>query len=81
MDGRKDFCAARRRAEKAKTGTVRVGFAAATQFTPAARLRVEQPGKVAGVGSYAPVKSLAMERGAYVVPLQGTTTWVELKAK
>ncbi len=64
-----------------KTGTVRVGFAAATRFTPAARLRVEQPAKVAGVGSYAPVKSLAMERGAYVVPLQGTTTWVELAVK
>jgi hypothetical protein len=64
-----------------KTGTVRVGFTAATEFTPAARLRVEQPAKVQGVGAYAPAKSLNMERGAYLVPLQGATTWVELVAK
>jgi hypothetical protein len=64
-----------------KTGTVRVGFAAATQFTPAARLRIEQPAKLKSVGLYAPVKSLNMERGAYLVPLQGATTWVELAGK
>ena len=68
-----------------KTGVVRVGFAAATQFTPTARLRVEQPAKVAGVGTYAPATTFPIERGAYVVPLDGATngatTWVELTAK
>ena len=64
-----------------KTGMVRVGFAAGTPFTTAARLRVEQPAKVAGAGTYAPTKTFPMERGAYVVPLQGATTWVELAAK
>ena len=38
----------------AKTGAVRLGLAAATKFTPAARLRIEQPAKVSGVGMYAP---------------------------
>jgi hypothetical protein len=64
-----------------KTGMVRVGLIAATPSTPVARLRIEQPAKLKNVGLYAPVKSLNMERGAYVVPLQGATTWVELVAK
>jgi len=64
-----------------KTGMVRVGLTTATPSTPVARLRVEQPAKLKTVGLYAPVKSLNMERGAYVVPLRGATTWVELVAK
>ncbi len=65
----------------ANTGAVRVGLAAATQFTPTARLRVEQPGKVSGVGVYHPTMPLTSERDAYVVPLTGGTTWVELTPK
>jgi hypothetical protein len=64
-----------------KTGAVRIGFAAANSFTPAARLRVEQPAKVNGVGSYAPTGAPRQERGAYVVSLGSSTTWVELAAK
>jgi Family of unknown function (DUF5695) len=60
------------------TGTVRVGLAGATQFAPTARLRVEQPGKLKDVGSYHPSAPLTSERNAYVVPLTGGTTWVEL---
>ncbi len=61
------------------TGRVRVGLTAATQFTSAARLHVEQPGvKVSGAGAYAPAKALTVERDAYVVPLGEATTWVEL---
>jgi hypothetical protein len=62
-----------------KTGTVRVGLAAATEFTPIAHIRVEQPGKVSGVGTYHPAQTLQSERGAYVVPLEKKTTWIELK--
>jgi hypothetical protein len=61
-----------------ETGTVRVGLADATQFTTEARLRVEQPAKVKGVGTYRPAKQLKVERDAYVVPLSKETTWVEL---
>ena len=63
----------------ATTGLLRVGLAAATKDTPAARLRIEQPARVNLLGSYHPVKSFKIERGAYVVPLGNSTTWVELK--
>ena len=64
-----------------KTGAVRVGLAAATQFTTVARLRIEQPAKLPGVGAFHPAKPLKSERDAFVVPLEKATTWVELTAK
>jgi hypothetical protein len=64
-----------------KTGVVRVGLAPATEFTPTAFLRVEQPAKINGVGAYQLDKSFKLERGAYVIPLHKETTWVELQAK
>lgn len=63
-----------------KTGVVRVGLDAATKFTPAARLRVEQPAKVKGVGAYRLAAALKTERDAYVVTLKQGITWVELRA-
>jgi hypothetical protein len=61
-------------------GRVRLGLAGATTFTPSARLRIEQPaGKKNGV--YHPLQNLATERGAWVVPLNKETTWIELSAK
>jgi len=63
-----------------KTGAVRVGFDQATQFTPEARLRIEQTAKLPGVGTYAPTKTFKQERSAYVIPLEKKTTWVELRA-
>lgn len=58
------------------SGNVRVGFAPATQFTTAARLRIEEPSKRT---KYVPNGSYASERGAYVVPLSDKVTWIELK--
>jgi len=63
------------------TRVVRVGLAKKSGSTPVARLRVEQPAKLAGVGAYQPATSLKSEREAYVVPLKSSTTWVELGAK
>lgn len=60
------------------TKTVRVALDGATKHTPRARLRIEQPAQVAGVGTFQPVATLASERGAFIVPLSATTTWVEL---
>ena len=60
-----------------KTGVVRVGFDAATPFTPSARLHIERPGQVKS-GAYQPVKALASERDARIVPLGKETTWIEL---
>jgi hypothetical protein len=59
--------------------TVRIGFAAATQYTPNARLRIEQPAGVIGIGTFKPAGELNSERGAFVIPLKNQTTWVELK--
>src|SRR5215467_3221716 len=61
-----------------KTGVIRVGLVPETQFLHAARLRIEQPGKVEGGKAYRPGKPWKQERGAYVVPLGIATTWVEL---
>ncbi len=47
-----------------KTGAVRVGLVAATLFTPVARLRVEEPGRIKL--KYHPVATLKAERGALV---------------
>jgi len=61
-----------------KTHRVRIEFAAATQFTAVARLRVEQPFKAAGIGPFRPSRPLQLERGAYSVPLGPGATTVEL---
>jgi hypothetical protein len=61
-----------------KTHAVRVGLSPASAYTPQARLRVEQPARVAGIGSYRPRQQLTNERDAYTIPLKKSTTWIEL---
>lgn len=61
------------------SGAVRVGLAPGTSFTPSAHLRIEQPSQTKP-GTYAPVKSLASERGAWIVSLGKEITWVELSS-
>lgn len=62
-----------------KTGGVRLGLAAADQYTPNARLRIEHPAKMLQNVSLKPTVSFKVERDAYVVPLGNTNTWVELR--
>jgi hypothetical protein len=62
------------------TGAVRVGLAAANEFTSTAVLRVEQPAAKKNIVPYHPVQALKSERGAFLVPLGADTTWVELRA-
>jgi hypothetical protein len=64
-----------------KTSTVRVGLAAANQFTSEARLHVEQPAKLKGIGTFHPDAQLKVERGDYAVPLTSQESWVELSTK
>ncbi len=64
-----------------RTHAVRVGLSPSTKYTPEAYLRVEQPAKVAGVGTYHASGSLHVEREAYAVPLKSSTIWVELTDK
>ena len=62
-------------------GIRRVTLSPAGPFTPSARLRIEQPAKVAGVGAYATTRTFPLERGAVVVPLGPAATVVELTSK
>lgn len=59
--------------------TVRLGFADATQHTRTARLCIEQPAKIEGVGVFRPSGNFVKERGAYIVSLKTGTTRVELR--
>jgi len=61
-----------------RTHAVRVGLSPATPTTPQARLRVEQPAKVPGVGTYHPGQPLKVEHGAYTIPLNKATTGIQL---
>ena len=63
-----------------KTGILRLELSPATPFTTTAPLRLEQPAKVQGVGVYRPVGKFNYERGAWVVPLQSHSRWIELTA-
>ncbi len=58
---------------------VRVTLSAATSTLRNARLRVEQPAAVEGVGRIVPTGSYEMERGAYVVPLGDEPVVVALR--
>ena len=58
---------------------VRLGFADATQHTRTARLCIEQPAKIEGVGVFKPSGNFVKERGAYIVSLKTGTTWIELR--
>jgi len=61
-----------------KTHAVRVELSPADPFTPQARLRVEQPAKISGVGTYHPREQLVNERGALTIPLSTKPTRIEL---
>jgi hypothetical protein len=59
--------------------SVRVTLAPAAPHTPNARLRIEQPAAVEGVGSFVPTDAFTLERGAYVIPLSSGATQVLLR--
>jgi Family of unknown function (DUF5695) len=60
------------------TGAVRLVFAAPDSFTRSARLRVEQPAAVAGIGKYGTSRHFDIERDAFVIPLSAGQTSVDL---
>jgi hypothetical protein len=57
---------------------VRVTLSAADRFTPNARLRVQQPAHISGVGTYAPRQPFVNERDAFTIPLGRSTTSIEI---
>lgn len=62
-----------------QTRTVRVAFAPANEHAPVARLRIEQPAKIKGIGTFAPRRVLRFVRGAYEVPLTASSTSLDLR--
>jgi Family of unknown function (DUF5695) len=62
----------------ADSSKVRVKLDGSGEFTRQALLRIEQPARIRGVGSYQPALALKSERGGYVVPLQREGPWIEL---
>ncbi|MGC4065070.1 MAG: DUF5695 domain-containing protein [Polyangiaceae bacterium] len=63
------------------THAVKVTLAPADTYTPSARLRIEQPAKISGIGTYAVNGSYTKERDATVIPLGTGTTTVTVTAK
>jgi len=60
---------------------VRVTLSPSNAFSQSARLRIEQPAKIAGAGTYRAEKTYPTERGALVIPLQRTATSVALTGR
>jgi hypothetical protein len=61
-----------------RNNLVRVAFSSQSSSTTHARLRVEQPAKIDGVGTYQPRQSFNRERDTYSIPLKSGLTWVDL---
>ena len=61
-----------------KTHQLRIELSPADEYTHQARLRIEQPAKIPGVNAIKPIKRLAVERDAYVIPIANKNTWIEL---
>ncbi|MFC2168094.1 DUF5695 domain-containing protein [Acidobacteriota bacterium] len=55
-----------------------LGFSPSTPHTPSARLRIEYPSLIPGIGEFKLKEEWEKERGAFVIPLDYGTTWVRL---
>lgn len=65
-----------------RTNEVRIALAAATLQTPEARLRIEQPARIEGVGRFRPEEDFRIEREARTIPLSADEVrWISLKAE
>ena len=62
-----------------KNGLVTITLDPATPAAKNARLRIEQPAKVTGVGVYSMPSTVTSERGAYIIPLSTSAVKIVLK--
>jgi len=62
----------------AKTHAVRIGLSRANAMARQARLRMDQPARVAGVGAYRLKQKFPAERGGFVVPLRNEISLIDL---
>jgi len=61
-----------------KTGSLRIALAPSDAFTHDARIRIEQPARTAESGHFHLLSKAAEERGAFVISLTSSETWVEV---
>ena len=61
-----------------RSNQIRIALSPQNPDTPQARLHIEQPAKVPGVGAYHPRQSIPKERDAYVIALKSVTSSIEL---
>ena len=64
-----------------KSNNVRVTLSRADHYTSRARLRIQQPARIAKVGTYAPRGDFVNERDAFTIPLGRSVTMIELGYK
>ncbi|HKR10958.1 MAG TPA: DUF5695 domain-containing protein [Pyrinomonadaceae bacterium] len=64
-----------------RSSVVRVTLSQANGFTPNARLRIQQPARIASVGIYTPRQRFVNERDAFTIPLGRSTTTIDLVHK
>jgi hypothetical protein len=62
----------------AKTHLVKLQLSPASEFTKEARLRIEQPAKISGVGTFRPREKFEDDRDAFTIPLSEKSTRIEL---
>ena len=58
-----------------QTGSLRIALSPSDRFTPEARLRLEQPAHIDGVGPFHLDGATASGQGTYVIPLSSSQTW------
>lgn len=63
---------------KTSQNTIQIGLSASTEYAPTARLRIEYPVEVAGIGRFEPKGNLVSERSAFLIPLKNKSIWIEL---
>ncbi len=64
-----------------RTNAIRIGLSPQTSNTVEARLHLEQPAKLSGVGAYHPRQQFRFERNGYTIPLGKTVKWIDLMAE
>ncbi len=64
-----------------RSNIVRVTLSRADRYTPDARLRIQQPARIASIGAFAPRGDFVNERDAFTIPLGRSTTIIELATK
>ena len=64
-----------------RSNVVRITLSPADEFTPNARLRVEQPAKLSSVGTYAPRRKFVNAHDAFTIPLGRSSISIEISHK